>query len=472
LSILRSLVVPKVLLLPLVQRRSASEVTALSGERTNLAERLDPSQHELDGAVCSARSVAGQFVTGELDLVESQTALATPGSQVSGAGEGAAVVFGVIGGVERDVGVGLETLEAVPLESMLVFVSRWIVDCKTYSHVLEGEKGTVGAEEHVQVTGADQGVVGVLNDTLQDIVLGRADALVAHGLVGGGVAEYAVDALVPVGGRGVDCLLNVGAVEVDLGARRSVVACVDLTEHRVRVRASLSDVVDVEARVDLQDSRVRTGELVAGVVVGVSLLRQGGDWSLRRRELEVLLHVLGVATLIIALPDTVQERLVEVEQVVPVLQVRSDDNLLLGSIVCNDRVVDVDALEGHVGVIRSDEGVCNVWNVVAAVALTGQVEIPSLDTEGLNELLVEANELLSKLNFVGDVWCTLSEADADRLLDPHHVGEIDPCVRVLNRSEGASFPGEWTILGKQTAQGTAARAAVEPYNGCYCVFSE
>jgi hypothetical protein len=117
-----SSVVSKVLLLPLVQRRSTSEVTTLGRERTNLAERLDPSQHEFDGAVRSARSVAGQFVAGELDLVERQTALATPGSQVSGAGEGAAVVFGVVRGVEGDVGVGLETLEAVPLGELLVVV--------------------------------------------------------------------------------------------------------------------------------------------------------------------------------------------------------------------------------------------------------------------------------------------------------------------------------------------------------------
>jgi hypothetical protein len=117
-----SSVVSKVLLLPLVQRRSTSEVTTLGSERTNLAKRLDPSQHELNGAVSGTRSVAGKFVAGKLDLVERQTALATPGSQVSGAGEGAAVVFGVVRGVEGDVGVGLETLEAVPLGELLVVV--------------------------------------------------------------------------------------------------------------------------------------------------------------------------------------------------------------------------------------------------------------------------------------------------------------------------------------------------------------
>ena len=39
-------------------------------------------------------------MAGELDLVESHAALGAPGAQVAGAGEGAAVVFGVVWGVE------------------------------------------------------------------------------------------------------------------------------------------------------------------------------------------------------------------------------------------------------------------------------------------------------------------------------------------------------------------------------------
>ena len=62
-------------------------------------------------------------MAGELDLVESHAALGAPGSQVAGAGEGAAVVFGVVGGVEGGAGVGLETLEAVPLGEI---VSDWV----------------------------------------------------------------------------------------------------------------------------------------------------------------------------------------------------------------------------------------------------------------------------------------------------------------------------------------------------------
>jgi hypothetical protein len=102
--------------IPLVQRRSASEVSALGCEIANLAQRLDTSQHKLNSPVRSARSVSRKFVAGKLDLVEGQAALAAPGAKVAGAGESAAVVLGVVGGVEGSAGVGLETLEAVPLD--------------------------------------------------------------------------------------------------------------------------------------------------------------------------------------------------------------------------------------------------------------------------------------------------------------------------------------------------------------------
>jgi hypothetical protein len=133
----------------------------------------------------------------------------------------------------------------------------------TYGHVLEGKEGAVGVEEHIQVAGADEGVVGVLDHALQDAVLRRAQTLVVDGLVGDWVAEDAVGALVPVGRRSVNRLLDVGAVEVDLCAGRDVVTLVDLSELGVGVRAGLGDVVDVEARVDLKDGCVCARELIA-----------------------------------------------------------------------------------------------------------------------------------------------------------------------------------------------------------------
>lgn len=248
---------------PPVQRRGARKVSGLRSEIADLAERLDTSQHKLDSPVRGARCIARKLVAGKLNLVECETTLSTPKAKVAGTSESAAVVFGVVGGVEGSAGILLETLEAVPLRSVSLCDCLYPGDFWTYGHVLESEEGTVGVKEHVQVTRADKGVVGVLDNALEHTVLRRAQTLVTDSLVGGRVAEHTVHTLVPVGGRSVNCLLDVCAVEVDLGARRNIVARVDLTENRVRVRASFGDVVDVEAWVDLQDGSVGTGELVA-----------------------------------------------------------------------------------------------------------------------------------------------------------------------------------------------------------------
>jgi hypothetical protein len=100
---------------PPVQRRSASEVSALRGEIANVAERLDTSQEELNSPVRGARCVAGKLVASKLNLVEGQAALGAPKTKVTSASESAAVVLGVVGSVEGSAGVLLKTLKAVPL---------------------------------------------------------------------------------------------------------------------------------------------------------------------------------------------------------------------------------------------------------------------------------------------------------------------------------------------------------------------
>lgn len=44
-------------------------------------------------------------MAGELDLVEGQATLVTPGAEISSTGKSAAIVFGVVGGVEGGVRV-------------------------------------------------------------------------------------------------------------------------------------------------------------------------------------------------------------------------------------------------------------------------------------------------------------------------------------------------------------------------------
>lgn len=105
--------------IPPIQRRGTSEVSTLRSEGANITQRLDTSQEKLHRPVGSSGCVPRKLMTGELDLVERQSALVAPGAQISSACQSTAVVFWVVGRVERGVRVGLETAKAIPL----VFVS-------------------------------------------------------------------------------------------------------------------------------------------------------------------------------------------------------------------------------------------------------------------------------------------------------------------------------------------------------------
>jgi hypothetical protein len=210
------------------------EVTSLSGKVSLVREGVNATKEQLNGTVSSARSVAGKLVSGKLDLVEGEASLGTPVSDLTSSGESTTIVLRMVGNVKFLARILLETLLAVP------------------RHALDRKKSAVGRKEHVKVTRADDGVVGVFNDTLESSVKSRALAGVTQRLVVVGTSEDVdVGALLPVGTYGsVDGLLNISTVEVDDLSRRNVVADVDTSKNRPRVRAGLGNVVDVEARVD------------------------------------------------------------------------------------------------------------------------------------------------------------------------------------------------------------------------------
>lgn len=56
-------------------------------------------------------------------------------------------------------------------------------------------------------------------------------------------------------------------------------------------------------------------------------------------------------------------------------------------------------------------------HVETSVRFASQVDLPVVETKGVNELLVEAGEFKTELNLVGDVGHTLREANTDGLLD-------------------------------------------------------
>jgi hypothetical protein len=301
----------------------------------------------------------------------------------------------------------------------------------------------------------------VLNDTLENTVGGRRCRSVLSLASGVAVAkDVGISALHPVRvERGVKRHLDIGAVEVDLSTRWRIVPSVDYAKLAVRVGTCLCNVVDVEAWVDLEDGRVEVVKLITGAGLGAVRIGENRERTLRRRELEVCVHVGRVVASILTLTGGVQERLVEIQEVLPVLDIGQDDDLLLNCLVTDDRVIDRDTCQVEVFVvIRGDEAVRNVRDIVTTVTamviamrllspLACNVCLPVLGLERIDETLVEAAELSSQLHLVSDVGSALAITDADRLFDPEHVGQIGPGVRILDRSQCTGLPSERAVLG-------------------------
>lgn len=136
-------------------------------------------------------------------------------------------------------------------------------------------------------------------------------------------------------------LLDIRAVEVDLSSRWRVVSCVDNAELTVGVRTCLRDVVDVEAGVDLKDRGIKVVELITSAGFGTVRVGQDGERALWRRELEVCVQVGRVIASVLTLASRLQESLIEIQEVLPELDIGQDDDLLLDCSITNDRVIDL-----------------------------------------------------------------------------------------------------------------------------------
>ena len=172
-------------------------------------------------------------MTGEASRIECQSTLSGPNTLDTSASKRTSIVLGVIGCVERGGRVLRQTLSTVP------------------GHVLNSEQSTVGAEEHIKVTRADDRVISEFDDTLQNTVVGRTRRRVRSGAAVVSVTkDVNVSTLEPVGvERSVKSLLDVGAVEVDDGTWRRVITSIDYAKLAVWVGTCFRDVVNVEAGV-------------------------------------------------------------------------------------------------------------------------------------------------------------------------------------------------------------------------------
>lgn len=106
--------------------------------------------------------------------------------------------------------------------------------------------------------------------------------------------------------------------------------------------------------------------------------------------------------------------------------------------------------------------------MLTCVGFASQVNLPVVEVEGVNKLLVETDEFETELDFVGDVRYTLREANTDGLFNPKHVCQIDPGVGILDRLKSSSFPSEGAVLCQKTTEGTAAGATIEPNSDLIC----
>lgn len=255
---------------------------------------------------------------------------------------------------------------------------------------------------------------------------------------------------------------------------------VDNAQLTVCLGTSISDVVNVETRVLVQSGCVCVVEHVTGIILGIKIrIGQNLEFSLGRRESTILLQILVKATVLMSPAEGIHCRLVKIEQLVPVLDKRENNGLLLQSCITNDRIIDSYTAELVVIVIiSSDERIGDVRNVEACIGFSSDVCCETLHVKGVDEVFPEAGELETEFYFVCDVGLALGVAYSDRLFDPDDVGsemlvemfwvagfgdlQVCPAVGVWHRGESTLLPQERSILSQKTTERTTSRTTVQP----------
>src|SRR5690348_5986419 len=116
---------------------------------------------------------------------------------------------------------------------------------------------------------------------------------------------------------------------------------VDNTQLTVCCGTSISDVINVETRVLVQRGGVCPVEPITSIILGIQVgIWQNLELTLGWRESTVFLKILVKATMFMCPAQGIHRRLVKIEQLIPVLDKRQDNSLLLQSSITNDRIID------------------------------------------------------------------------------------------------------------------------------------
>lgn len=96
------------------------------------------------------------------------------------------------------------------------------------------------------------------------------------------------------------------------------------------MRTGLRDVVQVEAWVDQQNGLQSSVKLSARRVLALVWVFENREFLVWRREFEVLGHEIREATLVVAFLQKFDKGFVQVQELLPILNVVVDDGLLQG----------------------------------------------------------------------------------------------------------------------------------------------
>ena len=427
------------LLLVLFPPSSPPPASSVVVNPSHLTQPANPTQQKLQLPIRRTRRILRDHMPRQRDLHPRQSALGMGGTENAGASQSLRIMQrGMIGHVEVVRRFRLEALRAVP------------------GHVLDHQQGAVGDEDVIEGAVGDDGFVQALDDGGED---GEA---AGRGLIRS--SAFGEDGTAAFGPRhygGVDGLLDVGAVEVDFCAGGEVVEGAREAKNVPEEWASSCDLIDVEAGVNEGDGVVDCAPEVAGVG-GV-----GDGWGIGEGAWgwvdEVVVQKGGVAAGGGGAVEVGSEGGVEGEQRGEIVDVGGGGDLLLNGVGAGARVVDHDAVDIVVlRVVGIEHGVGDVRDVVARVTLSRDIDLLVVQAKCIQEVLEEAEELLSDICLIFCSRFTLRETCTHRLLHPHHIREIDPSPRVLDWSKRAILPKERTIFLQQTFQGTTSRTPIQP----------
>ena len=120
---------------------------------------------------------------------------------------------------------------------------------------------------------------------------------------------------------------------------------------------------------------------------------------------------------------------------------RGKRTLLLNSICACARVVDHYGINVIVSrVLSVQHRISNVRHVVSGIAFASNEDLTTLQSKEIYKVLEEAQKFPGNVRLAGSVRCSLRKPSSHWLLDPHHVGKIDPGPFISERLECAILP--------------------------------